>query len=211
MYLCHFFSIFYMIYLSLLAKLNHNLIRRQEDVNMNFTINTLEIPRFSEDTFGKTVLLCYDQKEGIVDVFDRTPVSFKKYSKGSFQPTRKEIWEMDRTEIFHNNDLTFSEFPISSCDISKYEMMFVENSIDNGELMIGGKRYYMPNFTVVTRKNDVRKNSFPNSFVHGQEYDEEDQDGVRLFFHKANFNDVTEDRLSEWDLCNVLEEILIEL
>ena len=44
----------------------------------------------------------------------------------------------------------------------------------------------------------------------GQEYHEEDKDGVRLFFHKANFNYVTEDRLSEWDLCNVLEEILIE-
>lgn len=178
---------------------------------MNFTINTLEIPRFSEDTFGKTVLLCYDKKVGIVDVFDRTPVSFKKYSKGSFQPTRKEIWDMDRTEIFHNNDLTFSEFPISSCDISKYEMMFAENSIDNGELMIGGKRYYMPNLTVVTRKNDVRKNTFPNSFVHGQEYDEEDQDGVRLFFEEANKNYVNEKSLNKkWSLCNVLEEILIE-
>ena len=176
---------------------------------MNNRSNTPEIPRFSEDTFGKTVLLCYDKKEDIVDVFDRTPVSFKKYSKGSFQLTRKEIWEMDRTEIFHHNNLTFSQFPISSCDISKYQMIFVENSIDNGELMIGGKRYYMPNFTLVTHHHDASKNNFTNSFVHGQ-FNEEDQDGIRLFFHQANSNYVTEYRLSEWDLCNVLKEILIE-
>lgn len=177
---------------------------------MNNPSNTPEISRFSEDNVGKTVLICNNRKDCLVDVFDRTPVSFQKYSKGSFQPSRKNIWDMDRTEIFHHNDLTFSQFPISSCDISKYQMIFVENSIHNGELMIGGKRYYMPNFTVVTHHHDASKNNFTNSFVHGQENSEEDQDGVRLFFHKANFNYVTEDRLNEWDLCNVLEEILIE-
>ena len=182
---------------------------RQESLN-KVKDSDLEVnSRFSEDNLGKTVLLYKNVKHGITDVFDRTPVSFKKYVKGSFQPTRKNIWDMDRTEIFHHNDLTFTEFPISSYHISKYKMMFVENSIDNGELMIGGKRYYMPNFTVVTHHHDASKNNFTNSFVHGQFYDE-DKDGVRLFFHKANFNYVTEDLLKKWNLCNVLEEILIE-
>ena len=162
------------------------------------------MPSFNENNLGHTLLVSMDKRERTCIVYDEEKITLEN-------GIEMKIWEMDDKYIYHNSNLTFQKFPISCYDVSKYNMLFLRNSLENNkDLQIDGKLYSRPDIYVVTRVDDASSNTFVKFFSKRCEEEHllfSQHDSLRIFLHKLNEDYKGIENC--FDLLNFIKDFLI--
>ena len=163
------------------------------------------MPSFTKNNIDHSLLVCMDTKDRSFHVYGDSFVTLDSYLLKNGPETLK-IWNMGENFIHHDADISFKTFPISSYDISKFEMLFMKNTMENGYLKIEGKLYFRPEFYIVKRVDKQNTNNCVNNLLFN-EYSYEDSDGIRVFLHVCHPSEGIENHV---DLLDCIKDYLIE-